>query len=272
MVELLKQRRWLGFTVFVLGMMVLCVFLARWQWSRYEERSAANDLLDAALAAPAVPVDDLLDAAPADPNPPALAPGLASRAVTTVGRFDAGSQVAVRRRPLDGRSGFWIVTPLVTPSGVLLVNRGWAPAGRDAAAAPEVPDPPAGQVAVTGRLRAAEHSDKTEPAPPGQAWAADPQELVTDASALRYPAYVELRSSDPAADDGLTALPDPGHRGLNNLVYSVQWLVFAAVAAVGWWRLMTLEARRRADELDATEPEAAELDQTDVDGASADRP
>lgn len=252
MLELLKQRRWLGFTVFALGMMLLCVLLARWQWSRYQERSAANDLLDAAIAARAVPVDDLLSAAPADANPPDLPPELAWRAVTAVGQFDAASQVAVRRRPLDGRSGFWIVTPLVTQSGVLLVNRGWAPAGRDAATVPEVPDPPAGEVSVTGRLRAAEHSDKVEPAPPGQAWAADPHVLVADAAVPRYPAYVELRSAEPAADEGLTTLPDPGHRGLNNLVYSVQWLVFAAVAAVGWWRLVALEARRRPGEPNAT--------------------
>lgn len=248
MLELLKQRRWLGFTAFVLGMVVLCAVLARWQWHRYQARSAQNHLLDAALAAPAVPVDELIHAAPAAPIPPTLPPQLASRAVTAVGRFDVSGQFAIRRRPLDGRSGFWIVTPLVTPSGVLLVNRGWAPAGRDAAAAPEVPDPPAGQVAITGRLRAAEHSSKSEPAPAGQAWAADPQALIADPATLRYPAYVELRSSEPAADEGLTTLPDPGHLGLNNLSYTVQWLVFAMVGVVGWWRLMSLEARRRHEE------------------------
>ncbi len=139
MLEILRQRRWLGFTAFVLGMLVLCVILARWQWSRYQYRLGENDRLDAALSAPAVPVDELLDAAPAGSDAPALPQELEWRTVTATGTFDEAGETAVRRRPLDGRNGFWIVTPLVTESGVLLVNRGWTPAGSDATAAPDVP-------------------------------------------------------------------------------------------------------------------------------------
>jgi cytochrome oxidase assembly protein ShyY1 len=245
MLELLRQRRWLGFSASVLGMLVLCVVLARWQWGRYQERSAENSRLDAALAAPAVPIDDLVAPGPANPAAqPDLPAALAWRTVVATGTFDSDGQVAIRRRPLDGRSGYWIVTPLLTDAGVLLVNRGWAPGGRDAGAAPEVPDPPTGRVSVTGRLVPAEGAPDREPLPEGQAWAVDPQVLVTPASAARYPAYVELRSATPPASAGLTTLPDPGHRGLNNLVYSVQWLLFAAVGLVGWWRLMKAESRR----------------------------
>jgi cytochrome oxidase assembly protein ShyY1 len=248
---ILRQRRWLGFTAFILAMLVLCVVLARWQWNRYQYRLGENDRLDAALSAPAVPVHELLDAAPAGSDAPALAQALEWRTVTATGTFDAAGESAVRRRPLDGRNGFWIMTPLVTNSGVLLVNRGWTPAGSDATAAPEVPAPPTGQVTVTGRLRPAEATEPTEAPPPGQAWAADPQMLVTPADALRYNAYADLTSTTPAAADGaadeLTSLPVPGHRGLNNLVYSVQWLLFGLVGLIGWWRLIQVEGRRPED-------------------------
>ena len=213
MLDILRQRRWLGFTAFILAMLVLCVVLARWQWSRYQVRLAENDRLDAALSAPAVAIDELLDAAPAGSDAQVLPQELEWRAVTATGIFDAAAEAAVRRRPLDGRNGFWIVTPLVTDSGVLLVNRGWAPAGSDATAAPDVPAPPAGVVTVTGRLRPAEVTDVTDAPPPGQAWAADPQVLVTPADALRYNAYAELSESTAPADAELTSLPVPGPAG-----------------------------------------------------------
>ena len=168
-------------------------------------------------------------------------------------------EAAVRRRPLDGRNGFWIVTPLVTESGVLLVNRGWTPAGSDATTAPDVPPPPSGQVTVTGRLRPAEATEPTDSPPPGQAWAADPQVLVAPADTPRYSAYAELTSSTPAADAELTGLPVPGHRGLNNLVYSVQWLLFGLVGLIGWWRLIRGEGRRpEGSEAVPSEPSAEE--------------
>lgn len=259
MLGILRQRRWLGFTAFILGMLVLCVILARWQWSRYQYRLGENDRLDAALSAPAVPVDELLDAAPAGSETTALPPELEWRAVTATGTFDEAGETAVRRRPLDGRNGFWIVTPLVTESGVLLVNRGWTPAGSDATAAPDVPPPPSGQVTVTGRLRPAEATEPTDAPPPGQAWAADPEVLVTPADALRFNAYAELTSSTPAADAELKSLPVPGHRGLNNLVYSVQWLLFGLVGIIGWWRLIRGEGRRsdESDEIEAAAQEPA---------------
>lgn len=241
--EMLRQRRWLGFTLFVAAMLALCVVLARWQWGRYQQRIAENELLDAALSAPAVPIGDLLDPAPATGSGSPLPRGAEWRMVTAVGTFDAEQQSAVRRRPLDGRNGFWIVTPLVTDEGTVLVNRGWVAATGDALARPTVPPPPAGEVSVAGRLRPAESTEQDSPAPPGQAWAADPQVLVTPASTARFDAYIELRDGGPAAE-GLTQLSDPGHKGLNNLVYSVQWLVFAAVGAFGWWRLVRQESLR----------------------------
>ena len=257
MLEILRQRRWLGFTAFVVVMIVLCVILARWQWNRYQVRLAENDRLDAALSAAPVDVDELLDAQPAGAASTPLPPELEWATVTATGTFDAEGERAVRRRPLDGRNGFWIVTPLVTESGVLLVNRGWTPAGSEAGdttVAPQVPAPPAGEVTIVGRLRTAEITEPTEAPPPGQAWATDPEVLVLPPATPRYNAYAELRSSTPAADAELTLLTDPGHRGLNNLVYSVQWLLFGLVGIIGWWRLLRVESRREDEDTELIDP------------------
>jgi cytochrome oxidase assembly protein ShyY1 len=243
--QVLRQRRWLGFTAFVVVMLGVCGALANWQWQRYQLRQVENARLDVALAAAPVPVEELLEPVPPGSPVPALPPELEWRLVTATGAFDAGAETAIRRRPLDGRNGYWIVTPLVTESGVLLVNRGWVPTPEgDAATSPQVPDPPAGPVTVTGRLRPAEVTIPTEAPPAGQAWAVDPAVLVPAGGGPSFPAYAQLESAQPPATEGLTApLPVPGHRGLNNLVYSVQWLLFALVGVIGWWRLMRTESR-----------------------------
>jgi cytochrome oxidase assembly protein ShyY1 len=247
--DLLRQRRWLGFLAFALGMLTLCLLLARWQWHRYEQRQAENVRLDAALSAPAAPIGEVIDPTPAGAPLTALDPALEWRAVTATGRFDPAGQVAVRQRTLNGRTGFWIVTPLVTGSGVVPVNRGWAPSGADAVAAPEVPAPPTGTTTVTGRLRAPEAARGSGAPPPGQVMSVGPATIVAADAQLatlpRYDAYIEMRSSEPPAAEGLVMLSEePGHRGWNNLIYSVQWVLFGVVGVIGSWRLMRQENRR----------------------------
>ena len=247
--DLLRQRRWVGFLVFALGFIALCLLLARWQWNRYELRQHENAQLDAAVAAPAVPIGDVLAPTPAGAPVAALDPALQWRAVTATGQFDEGGQVAVRQRTLDGHTGFWIVTPLITDSGVVLVNRGWAPSGADSVASPEVPAAPTGVVTVSGRLRAPEPARGSAAPPPGQVMSVEPG-IITAGSAQaaalpRYDAYLEMRSAEPPASEGLVTLTEePGHRGWNNLVYSVQWVLFGLVGLIGSWRLMRQENRQ----------------------------
>lgn len=259
----LRRGRWLGFTLFAVLMVALCVVLSHWQWNRYQTRQAENRALDAAVSAPATPISELVSPAPLAAAQP-LDPALTWRMVTATGTFDRAGEVAVRRRPLDGRNGFWIVTPLVTDSGIVLVNRGWAPAeGLDATSSPSVPAPPAGPVEVTGRLRPAEVDTHDEAPPPDQAWAVDPAEILAGTTDPVYGPYIELRSSAPDAAEGLVLLSDPGHRGWNNLVYTVQWLLFGLVAAIGWWRLLKAQGeplpaadRAAPSERDVLEAEA----------------
>ncbi len=232
MPALLRQRRWWTFWLLVATVAVVCVLLSRWQWHRYELRQGQNLQLDTALSAPAVPLDEVLapgQAMPAD---------LQFRNVSVTGYFDDSRTAAVRGHPMNGKTGFWVVTPLVTREGTVLVNRGWTATTGDARSTPTLPTPPAGQVSVRGHLRLPESARSQGTPPPGQGWAVDPRQLLVGDPAPAFAAYVQLADSEQPGSEGLAALALPGHRGTNNLVYSVQWILFGLVAVVGGWRLM----------------------------------
>jgi surfeit locus 1 family protein len=70
------------------------------------------------------------------------------------GTWQAAHTVYLDNRPMNGRSGFWVFTPLVLQGSgqVILVQRGWAP--RDFADRSRLPPvaTPAGIVTVQGRI------------------------------------------------------------------------------------------------------------------------
>lgn len=248
--DLLRTPRWLGFSVLVVVVIIGFGFLSRWQWSRAEEKREEKAALVAQSAAAAAPVGDVLrPAGPWDPT-------MEWRTVTARGTYDAAGQVLVRKRPLNGQNGFWVLAPLRTDAGpVLWVNRGWLAATGNARDVQPAPPPPTGEVVVTGRLRAAEEAPRPQPAdlPAGQVTDADPAVLGGGTSA--YPAYVELVSSEPADGGGLTALPLPEIDEGRNISYAVQWILFALVAITGWFFFLRREARYVAEERAGVPPQ-----------------
>jgi cytochrome oxidase assembly protein ShyY1 len=259
--DLLRQRRWFGFSVFALAAIIGCLLLSRWQWNRYQARLIANDLLATALAFPSAAVDEVLDPIDGTSSSAADVRDWEWREVTATGVFEPSGEVAVRRRPHSGRNGFWVVTPLRTEGGLLLVNRGWISAGNTPAdTAPTAPPPPNGLVEVVGRLRAPEVTHVSEAPPVGQAWAADPAALL-DPAQRRFPAYLQMTGSSPAPSPGLTVLDEvPGRRGTNNLIYTGQWLIFAVILAIGWWRMVRQESGLGVDRRRDTAESISEAD------------
>ncbi len=237
---LLRTRRWLGFTALVLGSIVAFGLLSNWQWSRADDRRAERVALQAALSSAPAPLESI-DLA-TGPRPDDV-----WRAVTARGTYLADEQAVVRKRPLDARNGFWLMTPLQTDAGpVVWVNRGWLPAGVDALSTPALPAPPAGEVVVTGYLRAFDAADPgdNEGLPAGQV--AAPAQVLLPPTGTAVPAYIQLSASDPS-QDGLIALPLPEVDEARNISYAIQWLLFAMVAIGGWFFFLRREAKDDAE-------------------------
>ena len=76
------------------------------------------------------------------------------RTVTVQGEWDEKHTVYLDNRPMSGKTGFWVHTPLILHGTrqVILVRRGWVPRNfTDRAVLPDV-QTPAGMVTVTGRI------------------------------------------------------------------------------------------------------------------------
>ncbi len=192
----LRQPRWLALGFLVLIVVPSFILLSRWQLHRLDERRHQNSVVETNSTATPVPVGTVM-------VPGAAADSIGDdedwKQVTATGRYDVAHQVLVRKRPLDGANGYWVVTPLVTDSGtVLAVNRGWLEAKEGATAeVTDVPAPPAGEVTVVGRVRPSEEAPKPQPSdlPAGQVTDLDVS-LVANGSPV-YPGYVDLVSSEP---------------------------------------------------------------------------
>ena len=140
-----QQRFWLVTLAAVLGM-AITASLGRWQLGRAAEKEA----LQAAIEERArMPVLDAASVAAVE-----VAPELLHRRVLARGSWVAERTVFLDNRQMNGRPGFFVVTPLRLEghAGVLLVQRGWVP--RDFEDRTRVPAivTPGGSVEVQGRL------------------------------------------------------------------------------------------------------------------------
>jgi cytochrome oxidase assembly protein ShyY1 len=233
---LLRTRRWLSFTALVVIAIIGFGLLSRWQWHRAEENRIARIDLAQALSADPVPLGTLADDA------------LEWTRVTVSGTYDAAHQVVVRRRPLNGANGFWLMTPLATDGGpTVWVNRGWLGVTGDALSTPPLPAPPSGTITVTGYARPYEVADASmnDGLPPHQIYAPAAATLPSVANAADR--YVQLISSEPA-QEGLTPLPAPEVEidESRNISYAIQWILFAIIAIGGWFFFLRREAAEDA--------------------------
>jgi len=178
------------------------------------------------------------------------------RQVSVTGRYDPAHQLLVPDRSLDGRTGYYVLTPLRVDGGAALpVVRGWLPGDVTAAHAAAVPAAPTGEVTVVGALQYPETSD-TPGVYGGGALPAGQLGIISAASlvnVLPYPVYGGwVTAADPAAPlkaVPTAAPPDSGLdlRAFQNLGYTGEWFVFAGFAVFMWFRLVRREGEARAD-------------------------
>lgn len=246
MYRFLLRPRWIGFHLLVVLGIVVMVNLGFWQLDRLEARRDFNAQVTARAVLPVEPVEGFLDGV-REPGDAAVR-DLEWRAVSATGTYRPAEQFLVVHRSQNGRAGVNVVTPMTLPDGrALIVNRGFVPLGFD------IPDAPAGEVAVQGIVRASQERQTGQLTDPAEGVLAEVQRidigrLEPQIEGRVLPAYVDLLASSPAELPGYpepVVQPDLSEGA--HLSYAVQWFIFAASVAVGWvlavrWSVM---ARRR---------------------------
>jgi surfeit locus 1 family protein len=229
-VRLLRQPRWLAGHALVLVTVVLFASLGLWQLDRLAERRAYNALLTERMAQE--PIGSAEAAAEG-------ADTTAYRRFTATGAYRHEAEVLLSTRSLDGRPGHHVLTPLETPAGVVVVNRGWVPLEEDAPPV-EAAAPPAGEVRVTGLLFPGFEARRSGALDGGAGrlqFVSDVDlDVLREATGLPLlDVWVLAERQEPGQPGPLpvTAEPPPLTEG-SHLSYAAQWFLFALVVVVGY--------------------------------------
>ena len=120
--------------------------LGQWQLRRADQKQTLQAAVEAKKVLPALNNHALLAIK-------SIADKL-HRTATIQGEWQTRHTVYLDNRPMSGKTGFWVLTPLVLrdTGQVILVQRGWAPRNfNDRAVLPDV-QTPTGVVTISGRI------------------------------------------------------------------------------------------------------------------------
>ena len=223
--EIKTKEPWSFFkTIIALGLVVLCIWAANWQYTRGVDRHARNNVIEERIAQS--PIE--LSARDADPV------NNEWQSVSVNGRFDSNQQILLRNRYSEGKYGYEVLTLFTSNSGEKFwVDRGWVQAGATATTPPEVTKVPEVDVSITGRFRL----DSSLPRGSFFALPGDGQGLVSELNAQSQldteKFYINLLSGSepaltPAAPAQLPPLSDGPH-----MAYALQWLFFGGLIVYG---------------------------------------
>jgi surfeit locus 1 family protein len=228
-------------TVAALAGLAVLFGLGTWQLDRRVWKQQIIESRAQRVTAPALTYTDV--AAASD----AALDTIEYRPIRLAGQFDDARTLKLLSRTRDGRAGFHIVTPLVTDNtgGVVLIDRGWVPVGRDG----DITPPPTSPVSVEGYVRKFETPGRFTPdnEPETGDWYYFDQEQMASAidQATVAPFYVQQAPGAgqagryPAGSVPNVALPNP------HLQYAITWYALALVLLVIY---VVFHVRRRAGE------------------------
>jgi cytochrome oxidase assembly protein ShyY1 len=244
--SLALTRRWLGWLAFTTVFATVCVGLAQWQWARRVEAVAEIRVVAQNWDAAPVALREVL------PGDAPLDPAAEWTPVALEGEYLVEQQLLVRNRPLTGRPGFEVLTPLLLDTGeIVIVNRGWLPTGEEQDSPDVVPMPPSGTVGVIARLKPGEPTIAGRGAPDGQIATINLPELADriDGGTVVTGAYGLLDSESPAPPERPTAALRPAPDEGPHLSYTFQWYLFALLGFIGFgWALRHEHRALRAEE------------------------
>jgi surfeit locus 1 family protein len=224
----------------VLGV-ALTASLGLWQLDRAAQKIERQRALDAQALQPALGGVQLAGAADAS--------ALDQRRAHLQGHWIGAATVYLDNRPMNGRAGFYVLTPLqlADGNGVILVQRGWAPRDLlDRAKLPPI-DTPAGPQTVDGRITPAPHrmvalgEDASGPIRQNL----DLQAFAREQRLALLP--MVLVQTGAAAGGLLRDWPAPQTGADKHYGYAAQWFALAAlIAGLAFWFQWWLPRKRAA--------------------------
>ena len=223
----------------VLALLLVLVSLGLWQLRRLEERQVANQVGLARTLAEPLDLESMVDSAGSELDT------LEFRRAVTRGEWDATYEVYVRSQVRDGRSGLWVITPLVLGDGrAVMVNRGWIPVESNRSEAA----PPPGRVELTGVVRTSRSRSALGPTDrPGVEDTISRVDLTLLDDYAPYQllgVYLEESTVNPNGWPLRLEAPVFDDEG-SHLVYAVQWFSFALVGLLGYGAFIRATAHRR---------------------------
>jgi len=228
----LFSRRWVLFLLSVLIVGAGTWWLGEWQFDQLEKRKAANEVVRTNEMLTPTPVEEV------------LSPGAEIdsddewRLVEATGRYLPEETVLVRYASSPsgaGGSGVDVVVPLRTEDGtVLLVNRGWQMRADISGTIGDIPEPPTGEVTVTGWVRPDGDGSSTQVVD-GTTRAISSTEISeTEGLGTTYGGWIELRDEDGRTAEPLEAAQLPTLDNGPHFFYGLQWWFFGVLALGGF--------------------------------------
>jgi surfeit locus 1 family protein len=174
--------------------------------------------------------------------------------VSVTGRYDPEHQILLDNMPSHaGRPGFRVLTPMHSPAGWLLVDRGWLPLGATRAELPNV-SVADGERNITGMMDALPRAGLQLESVPIAADTPWPR-------VLSFPTQADLEQQlghalipgvlllDPSHPDGYERIWEAhlGFKPERHIGYAVQWFALAAAAAI-IFVLMGFRTKKATDE------------------------
>lgn len=240
MIRTALRPRWLALLALLVVVSFIFVRLGLWQL-RSATDHAAQEYAAQQAALETVPVSQVLGPHQAFP------PGGVAHPVTVTGEYDPALQFLVPDRRLEGRTGYWVVTPVRTDQSgqdaLIAVVRGFV---TDPADAGEVA---AGPVTVSGGLAPSESPSTVGGLPEGQRTGVDTADLANAWGEPIYNAFIFAEEEDPqlsAATVQRVPVPVFGAGGgvdWRNLGYGLQWFVFIGFAVYMYLRFLREASR-----------------------------
>jgi len=261
-------RRWAPWLALVVLFAIATTLLSWWQFSRREERVEKINQVIENYEAEAINL--------ADVSWTQITGGLRAdewKSVNLEGNYLPADAILVRNRPLNGSPGFLQLVPFVTTTGeVLVIERGWIPAGSDIKE-PLINPLPTNEIKqLVIRLRQGE-SDSGKNAVSGRLDTIDLNEysaLHPDLD-LETRFYGRLASETPQDSEAPIPQPKPSLDEGNHLSYALQWLLFGLMAFGAFLWAYRNDKRVRLEEQGLVEKRVQKLTQASDDAAFEDQ-